>query len=181
MQIRPAILILCLVLGFVSHSSADPTNFMIEGLTFGRPAKWDWIVPDSNARKAQLRFVDRDKSVDTSFYWYPAENKQGDPEDCIKRWQAQFRNKNQVQTTIESDTVGKFKVTYAQMEGVYKGFGKESPSVPLPDYALIGAVVPTGKGAVVVRMTGPKELVYKTTKTFKKMIEDALKEESSTE
>ncbi len=177
MKIRWFISILVTVLWGACRVSADPANFMVENFTFVAPEKWKWITPESKGRKAQLRITTEHKpdAGDVVFYWYPTENKQGDPDECLKRWQAQFREKNKVLPTIERTTLGRFKILYGQMEGVYKGFGKESLS--LTNYALLGAIVPTSKGTLMVRLTGPKELVYKSTKPFKKMVEDGLKEE----
>jgi len=177
MKLRSHFLLVVACVLLVGTLRADPENFMVEDLTFLRPPTWEWIVPNSPGRKAQMRIFDKDKSksADAMFYWYPSENKQSNPDDCLKRWQAQFRDKEKILVTIERSTFGKFKVTYGQMEGVYKGFGKEALS--LSDYALLGVVVQCDKGSVMVRMTGPKEIVHKMTKSFKKMIEDALKEE----
>lgn len=150
---------------------------MIEGLTFKRPSAWEWIVPDSEVRKAHLKIwsANKIKSADVIFYWFPLDDKQGDPNGCVKRWQAQFRDREKIQVTVERSTVGEFKLTYAQMDGTYKGFGKEG--LTLPDHGLFGAIVQTGKGSIMVRMTGPKEVVSSAGNRFKKMIEDALKEE----
>jgi hypothetical protein len=170
-----ALAVVCMLL--TSTLRADPENFMIQDLTFVRPAGWEWIVPDSEVRKAHLKIYnsDKSKSAEAIFYWFPASDKQGDPDGCVKRWQMQFRNKEKIEATIERSEFGKFKVVYAQMEGVYKGFGKESLS--LADYALLGTIVQSSKGSVMVRVTGPKEVVHAATIPFKKMIEEALKEE----
>ncbi len=150
---------------------------MIEDLTFVRPSNWEWIVPDSDVRKAHLRVFNaaKNKSAEAIFYWFPADDKQGDPDGCVKRWQMQFKEKEKVQVTLERSTFGKYKVCYAQMEGMYKGFAKQT--ILQPDYALLGTIVQNKKGSIMVRMTGPKDLVHSITKQFKKMIEDALKEE----
>ena len=177
MKLRSQFILVAVCLFLVSSLRADPENFMIEDLTFIRPKDWEWIVPEAEARKAHLRIFNpnKTKSADAIFYWFAPEDKQADPEGCVKRWQAQFKNKDDVLATMERNTFGKYKVTYAQMEGTYKGFGKEATS--LPDYALLGTVVQSDRGSIMVRMTGPKDLVHNSMKPFKKMIEDALKEE----
>jgi hypothetical protein len=177
MKLRSHFILAVACLLLVSTLHADPENFMIENLTFVRPTAWEWIVPDSEVRKAHLRIYNQDKSqnAEAIFYWFPTEDKQGDPDGCVRRWQAQFKDKEKVRATVERSTFGQYKVTYAQMEGVYKGFGKEPAT--LPDHALLGTVVQNSKGSIMIRMTGPKDLVHGATKRFKKMIEDALKEE----
>ncbi len=175
LQSRLLIAVACFLLRGIL--CADPANFMIDDLTFVRPAGWDWVIPDSEVRKAHLRFFSEHKlqSLDAIFYWFPVEDKQGDPDGCVKRWQAQFRDKEKIVATVERTTYGRYKLMYAQMEGTYKGFGKEALS--LTNHALLGTVIQNAKGSIMVRMTGPKDLVYKATKSFKKMVEDALKEE----
>ena len=161
----------------ISNLRADPENFMVEDITFVRPPSWEWVVPDSEVRKAHLKVFNQNKAqtADMIFYWFPTGDKQGDPEGSIKRWEAQFRERATIVATIERATIGKYKVMYCQMEGTYKGFGKESLS--LPNYALVGTIIEMPRGNIMIRFTGPRELISASITTFKKMIEDALKEE----
>lgn len=153
---------------------ADPMNFMIEGFTFIRPPDWQWIETDVTTRRAQLKISDPSgPTADVMFYFYKKGDDFGWPENCIRRWQAQFQERADIKPKIEKATFGVNKVTYAHMQGTYK-IGK--PIVLLPNNALYGAIVETEQGNFMIRMTGPKDLIEKSMSQFRVMVESALKE-----
>jgi hypothetical protein len=49
------------------------------------------------------------------------------------------------------------------------------PQTPLPNHALVGAIIESPQGNVFIRMTGPASLVKSTLNDFKKFVETALK------
>ena len=96
----------------------------------------------------------------------------------VDRWLHQFTEPaDQIHAKIENVTVGKTKVTYVQAEGTYKDGMPGGAVTPMPDSALIGAILESDNGNVFVRMTGPKTLVKSLTAEFKKMIESGPKKD----
>jgi len=71
--------------------------------------------------------------------------------------------------------VGKHKVNYVSAEGTYKSGMPGGAQTPMPNYALLGAIIEASEGSVFIKMTGPKELTQSATADFKKMVESGLK------
>lgn len=156
-----------------SRAQIQPFNFMIADLTFTRPSSWEWIVPESNTRKAELKIWTEKKNQwsDVVFYLYKPGDDFGKPDSCVKRWVAQFQEKADIKPKVEKITIGTHQVTFAQMEGTYK-VGK--PVTLLQGHTLYGAIIETAQGNIMIRMTGPKHLAENSIAELKRMIEGAL-------
>lgn len=156
---------------------ADPVNFVVSELTFTRPDSWEWLLPESQSRKAHLKIWSEKKNqwADVMFYVYEPGDDYGKPESCLKRWKAQFQERDQIKPKIETVASSKATITFAFMEGTYK-IGK--PVTLLDDYALFGAIIQTSQGNVMIRMTGPSFLVHKALTDFKQMVGAAVVEPS---
>jgi hypothetical protein len=78
----------------------------------------------------------------------------------VDRWLAQFAEpRDQINAKVEHATVGITKVTYVQATGTYNKPVSGGPFTPMPGYALMGAILESDRGNVLVHMTGPKALV----------------------
>jgi hypothetical protein len=83
--------------------------------------------------------------------------------------------RDQIEARSEKLQVGQHQVTYVQAQGTYLSGMPGGPQTPLPDHALVGAIIESKAGNVFVRMTGPKAWVHSLEPEFRKMIESTLR------
>jgi len=127
-----------------------------------------------NKRKRPLHEKTKAKA-DVVFYHF-GPGGAGGTQANVDRWLGQFAEpRDKINAKVEDTTVGKHKVSYVSAEGTYKSGMPGGPQTPMPNYALMGAIIESGEGSVFVKMTGPKELTRSATADFKKMVESALK------
>ena len=154
-----------------------PPTFKVSEFTFARPADWEWVESTSQMRKAELKVVDpkTNAKAEVVFYHFGAGNAGGTQANS-ERWFGQFDGpRDKINAKSDEVSVGKHKVTYVSAEGTYKSGMPGGPQTPMPNYALVGAIIEAEQGSVFVKMTGPKELVQSAKPDFKKMVESALK------
>ena len=154
-----------------------PATFKVSEFTFPRPANWEWVESASPMRKAELKVVDEKTKAkaEVVFYHFGPGNA-GGTQANIDRWFGQFvEARDKINAKTEDVTVGRHKVTYVSAEGTYKSGMPGGPQTPMPNHALLGAIIEAREGSVFVKMTAPKELAKSTTADFKKMVESALK------
>jgi len=173
--------LVCISILFVALNrlwAADaPATFKVSEFTFSRPASWEWIESASPMRKAELKVADASTTAkaEVVFYHFGAGGA-GGTQANVDRWFRQFEEPpEKINAKSEDVTIGKHKVTYVSAEGTYKSGMPGGPQTPMPNYALMGAIIESGEGSVFVKMTGPKELTRSATADFKKMVEGALK------
>src|SRR6266540_297170 len=154
-----------------------PATFKVSEFTFTRPANWEWVESASQMRKAELKVVDQKTKAKAEVVFYHfGQGPAGGTQANVDRWLGQFvEPRDKINAKTEEATVGKQKVTYVSAEGTYKSGMPGGPQTPMPNYALLGAIIEGSEGSVFVKMTGPKELTKSTTGDFKKMVESALK------
>jgi hypothetical protein len=172
---RICFLLACLSIGTLLAES--PTTFKVSEFTFSRPTGWEWVEVTSSMRKAQLKVVDvKTKTSAEVIFFHFGPGGAGGTKANVDRWLGQFQEpRDKINAKTEDVTVGKHKVTYVQAEGTYKSGMPGGPQTPMPDYALVGAIIEASEGSVFVRLTGPKPLAKASLADFKKMVEGALK------
>ena len=161
-----------------SLAAADPQKtFEVGGFTFTRPDGWKWVESTSPMRKAQLEVpAEKGGSPADIVFFYFGQGQGGGTKANVDRWFGQFQEtREKINARTEETTVGQRKVTYVTADGTYKSGMPGGAQTAMPDYALLGAIIESERGNVFVRLTGPKNLVHKSTAAFKKMIESALK------
>jgi hypothetical protein len=154
-----------------------PATFKVSEFTFTRPANWEWVESASPMRKAELKVVDeKTKTKAEVVFYHFGQGPAGGTQANVDRWLGQFvEPRDKINAKTEESTVGKHKVTYVSAEGTYKSGMPGGPQTPMPNHALLGAIIEAGEGSVFVKMTGPKELTKAATADCKKMVESALK------
>ncbi|PYJ59975.1 MAG: hypothetical protein DME24_11220 [Verrucomicrobia bacterium] len=168
------------ILSFALNSlwaAEPPATFKVSEFTFTRPASWEWVESASPMRKAELKVLDATTKAkaEVVFYHFGA-GSAGGTQANVERWFRQFEEPpDRIKAKSEDVTIGKHKVTYVSAEGTYKSGMPGGPQTPMPNYALMGAIIESGEGSVFVKMTGPKELTRSAAADFKKMVEGALK------
>ncbi|AKT39860.1 hypothetical protein [Chondromyces crocatus] len=139
------------------------------------PSGWESAPNPSAMRKATFKV----KKVD------------GDPEDAelsvsqaggsveqnLQRWVGQFEQKPGAENPRHQRSIGDLKVTVVEARGTYKsGMPGMGPTVPKPDWALLGAIVetPVAGESWFFKLTGPEKTVTAAKADFDKFI-DSLK------
>jgi len=172
------IAISCLCTGLNSLSAAEaPATFKVSEFTFTRPAQWEWVESASQMRKAELKVVDEKTKAKAEIVFYHfGQGGAGGIQANVDRWLGQFvEPRDKINAKTEESNVGKHKVTYVSAEGTYKSGMPGGAQTPMPNYALLGAIIDAAEGSVFVKMTGPKELTQSATADFKKLVESGLK------
>ena len=152
----------------------DPATFPVGSFTFARPAAWTWVPVSSPMRKAQLRVpgAAADQAADITFFHFGAGGG-GGLDANIKRWLGQFQAAEGV-SKVEPQTIAGTKVTIVTTEGTFASGMPGGASTPLPDQALLGAIVEHTDGDVFVKMTGPAPLVKESRAKFMEFITAAV-------
>jgi hypothetical protein len=164
-------------LAFAAFAAEGPATFKVSDLTFTRPADWAWVETTSPMRQAQLKVADpASKGTAEVIFFYFGPGGAGGTKANVDRWLGQFAEpREKINPRIEESAAGKHKVTYVRAEGTYRSGVPGGPLTPLPDHALLGAIIEAPQGHVFVRLTAPKEFAEKLAPEFKKMTESALK------
>jgi hypothetical protein len=150
---------------------ADPVEFTVGGFAFTRPETWDWVVPASPMRKAQLSVPagDGGASAEVTFFHFGA-GQGGSVQANVDRWFKQFSNGS---TDARTEQMAKTTVTFVKAFGTFASGMPGGPTTPLKDYALRGAILESPTGDVYVKMTGPQKVVRFAEAAFEKMVREA--------
>ena len=170
-RLAPSLLFASCVAGYAAEA---PAKFKVGDFMFTRPGKWEWVEVTSAMRKAQLKVPDEKGQGAAEVIFFSGN--MGGVQANVDRWFGQFQEpREKLNAKTEEVTIGKHKVTYASAQGTYQSGMPGGPRTPMKDQALLGAIITSPQGDVYTRMTGPSELVKRSTADFKKMVEEALK------
>lgn len=168
-------LLLLAVLLLVSPSlrAAGPDTFDVGGITFKRPADWEWIDVSSPMRKAQLKVKGKDGATADVTFFHFGKDQGGDVDSNVHRWISQFEGgKDEIDPNVETREINGLKVTFVRHEGTFMSGMPGGPSKPMAGYALAGAIIEGPKGNVFIKMTGPEAVVKEHTAGFEEMVSD---------
>lgn len=164
----------CLSL-FISCSvllAADPVEFSVGKFHFERPEAWNWVVPTSTMRKAQLSIPgnNTDSGEVNFFYFGPGQG--GSVQANVDRWFNQFQN---AQTSQKETTISGVRIIYVDASGTFLSGMPGASTTPKEKYALKGAILKDDAGGdVFIKMTGPIEVVASSGELFQSMISRAV-------
>ncbi len=123
-------------------------------VTFETPGEWKKEAPASNMRKAQYAVPDKDKAEgDATFVYFGPMG--GGVEGNQDRWRTQFQNQPADPKT-EEFKVGALTIHLLDIAGEY---ASDAGADPKPDQRGLFAIVETGNGDHVFRLTGPRGTV----------------------
>lgn len=153
--------------------AVDPVEFRVGSFSFERPEGWNWIVPTSSMRKAQLAVPNtKGEAAEVNFFHFGA-GQGGGVKANVDRWFGQFQNATNSQK--ESNIAGTV-VVLVEAKGTFLSGMPGGPTTPKEDYALRGAILrDDSNGDVFVKMTGPASLLESAKEAFDKMVADAAK------
>ena len=149
-------------------------KFTVAGINFESPDSWESSEPSNNMRKAQFSASSPSgKSAEVVFYYFGSGNT-GGIQANVDRWMKQFEEP--LGKKVDTVTIGKTRVTYAQAHGTFMSGRPFGPKTPNPGYGLLAAIIEGKGGAVFIKMTGPKAAVEANIQKTKKMVEASLSE-----
>lgn len=151
--------------------AADPVSFGVGGFSFERPEGWQWIVPSSSMRRAQLNVPNPaggDVAEVTFFHF--GQGQGGGVQANVDRWFGQFQGG---QTSQNVESIGSTRVAFVSASGTFASGMPGGPTTPKDGYALRGAILEDPQGDVFVKMTGPASVVEGAEAAFRQMISSA--------
>lgn len=169
-RIAAKLALLALALGFSAPlRAADPVDFQVGAFSFDRPQGWQWIVPSSPMRKAQLAAGGPEAAAEVTFFHFgPGQG--GGVQANVDRWFGQFRDAT---TGQERETEGRTPLTIVRARGTFQSGMPGGPTTPMSGYALLGAILESPQGDVFVKMTGPAATVDAAEGAFLAMVRTA--------
>ncbi len=168
-MIRSLIVVLALV---GTLHAADPVEFSVGEFTFGRPEGWNWVVPSSPMRKAQLSVPGTDgaAAAEVTFFHFGA-GQGGGVQANVDRWVGQFTD---AKSSTKAEQIAQTPVTFVEATGTFSSGMPGGPTTPMTGYAMRGAILQgTASGDVFVKMTGPEAVIKAAAPAFEKMVRTA--------
>ena len=159
-----------------THTAEAPKDFKVGEFTFATPSGWEWVPTTSLLRKAQLRFPSGQEAQAEVLFFYFGTNDGGGIQANLDRWIGMFEGpKDKLNAKTEETTVNGHKIHYVQAQGTFLSGMPGGPKTPQPGTMLLGAIIESRDGAVFLRCTGPVETVQAGSKTFRSLVESAVK------
>jgi len=144
----------------------------VAGINFESPENWAYSEPSNNMRKAQFSASSPSgKTAEVVFYYFGSGNT-GGIQANVDRWMKQFEDPQDKK--VDSETINKTRVTYAQAHGTFLSGRPFGPKTPNPGYGLLAAIIEGEGGAVFIKITGPKASVEVNIEATKKMVTASL-------
>lgn len=156
----------------------QPVAFRVGSLLFDRPEGWKWVKPEGSFRVAQLEKTALGQTpLVMAFSRFPA-GSGGSPQANVDRWIQQFS-----QTTspakVQSQTTTSGRLIRVNLRGTLKGGTPGGPEKEIADAILLGAILETEEGMIVVKLVGPASPVLAEEKTFTDLIGGAADKKSN--
>lgn len=156
---------------------------VIGGLAFTIPSDWEKIAPGNQFQTAVYR-VAPDRGQGEALVVFFA-NIGGGVDSNINRWRGQVAGPNGMpaDAKVERRTIAGLSATIASMEGTYTGMGPMGQAAPAQEnyafraviYQNADAAAGPGPKDLVVRFTGPKDVVEANKAAWESMILGARK------
>ena len=173
MQTLRSFLSLCLL--STPASAADEGALKVGEFTFKAIALWK--SKDSAPRPMSqggfsLPGAEGAKAMDADFYHF-GNGQGGDVEANVTRWKGQFQpaeDGTAVKFNREEWLFGKKKVTLVILQGTFLSGSPFGAKTPVPDSAMIGAILESDTGHVFVKFTGPQKQILASRDAFLKLL-----------
>jgi hypothetical protein len=141
-------------------TTGDAVNLL--GLTFALPAGWERVPPANSMRLAELRIPAAPAAAFTTITFTSAG---GDVRANLERWAAQFSGGSEA--SFGTREINGLTVHFAEASGTYRNMGEP----PQEGFALRGAVVPSPRGTLFIKMTGPADQIQRESAAFDAMLQ----------
>ncbi|MDF2377724.1 MAG: hypothetical protein P1U81_15915 [Verrucomicrobiales bacterium] len=147
----------------------DKDTLIVSEFTFSFGEPWIRQQVTSPMRVGQLTYDHADENledVDVILYYF-GEGQGGGTQANIDRWIGQFEGTPESKT--EEVDVGDRKVTLLTAKGTYmesSGGPFSGNKTAKPNYTMLAAILPSEKGAVFLKLTGPEASVEAMKEAF---------------
>ena len=173
---KSAPLCLLLLVGVTALSTAQtnppqPVAFRIGSVRFDRPEGWNYSRPADGVRAAQLEKKSAGAPLLITFTRFPP-GSGGTVQANVDRWRGQFLSANQP-ADVQTPTGTTLPLTLVKLAGTMKGGVPGGPSADTPDTLLLGAILESSEGLVVVKLSGPKNAIAREEAAFLDLVKTA--------
>ncbi len=164
-----------------AESDFNPEKVLMSRFTFVRPPDWKWVDTRSDVSNViqsvtfEVNYPGQPNVCRAYFNHFKPEKPAGSRKVVAKRWNDSFVNAHKAVAFGKPKTIGTNLLSYLEINGAFKP--DPHATVVRSDYGLFGAIIEHPDGNIVMRLMGPSTWVKRTTADFKKMIEDALRED----
>lgn len=156
----------------------QPVAFRVGSLLFDRPEGWKWVQPEGSLRVAQLEKTGPGKTpLVMAFSRFPA-GSGGTAQANVDRWVRQF-SQTSTPAEIQSSVTKAGTLTRVHIRGSLRGGIPGGPEKDIPDALLLGAILETEGGMIVVKLAGPASALTGEEKTFTELISNAADKNSN--
>jgi hypothetical protein len=157
----------------LSSATSDAAVIEVGGLSFPKPATWQWQLPTMQFRTLQYSVPGpggEDGGAAELVISLFAGGDGGPIDANIERWVRQFRASDggPITPIREDITVAGMKVALIELKGSYQGMGAAAPR---PGQMQFGAIVQAPDRNVFLRLNGPERTVELQRKDFRAMID----------
>lgn len=149
----------------------QPVAFRIGSVRFERPDGWNYSRPSDGIRAAQLEKISAGGSLLITFTRFPA-GSGGTVQANVDRWQNQFLSQDSP-TQIETPAGTTIPLTLVKLSGTMRGGTPGGPIQDSPNVLLLGAILESPEGRIVVKISGPKALLNREEKVFSGLVRSA--------
>ncbi|MEM6916782.1 MAG: hypothetical protein AAF491_09475 [Verrucomicrobiota bacterium] len=155
----------CLFAGDLHAEEKD--SLIVSEFTFKFGDPWIRQQVTSPMRAGQLTYDHEElDDVDVILYYF-GEGQGGGTQANIDRWIGQFEGTPE--STTEEVDVGDRKITLLTAKGTFmesSGGPFSGNKTPRPNYTMLAAILPSDKGAVFLKLTGPDASVEAMSEAF---------------
>jgi len=177
-----SILMIVLVFGCAeqkSDSHSSSAKQLVPGeISYSVPEDWQSEKPKSSMRKAQYKIPGNAGGGDAEMAVFVFPGTGGSVQANIDRWISQFKqpdgSDSKEKTKLINLTVNNMPVTKMYVTGTYLKSSSQmmmgGPKEEISEYAMLAAIVETGKDPWFFKMTGPQKTIDHWQPDFDKFV-----------
>ena len=167
------LLLLVLTPGLAEAQSPapQPVAFRIGAVRFDRPEGWNYSRPADGVRAAQLEKKSSPIPLIITFTRFPP-GSGGTVQANVDRWMNQFLSTD-APAEVRNPGDTSLPLTTVKLAGTIKGGVPGGPSKDAPESLLLGGILTSPDGLVVVKLAGPKAAVAREEKVFSELVRSA--------
>ena len=149
----------------------QPVAFRIGTVRFDRPEGWSYSRPADGVRAAQLEKKSAAAPLRITFTRF-SPGSGGTVQANVERWIGQFlRTDSPAEVQTPAGTA--LALTLVKITGVMRGGTPGGPGQDSPESLLLGAILESPDGLVVVKFSGPKAAVSREERIFSELVRAA--------
>lgn len=149
----------------------QPVAFRIGSVRFDRPEGWSYSRPADGVRAAQLEKKSGGVPLLITFTRFPP-GSGGSVQANVDRWSGQFISTEAPAGIFQPEGTA-LPLTTVRLAGTLRGGTPGGPAQDSPASLLLGAILESPDGLVVVKLAGPKTAVSTEEKIFTELVRTA--------